>query len=242
MESIDKFTLIAGDDIRWNDMITIRQPTLMDIRSVGYHKYQAYLSVLLIQKQNILDMMSVDDPQLRHALDLYMILGADDDIRSMFIEALSFFIREPVSFDNGSFYIGCIPATSRILDPVKSIICEISYIKQDTPPEEPKFASKRAREIWLKTQKGKRELEKAKAKNKKGDDSMELPNLISAVAAEHPGYNLTNIWNLTVYQLYDQFARINTRVQIDVYGQRWAAWGQDDFDTTMWFKNYSRKE
>lgn len=240
MVNIDKFALIAGDDIRWNDMITIRQPTLMDIRLVGYHKYQAYLSMLLIQKQNILDMMGIDDPQLADNLDLYMILGADVSIRNMFIEALSFFIREPVSFDNDSFYIGCIPATSRVLDPIKSIICEMSYIKQDTPPEEPKFASKRAREIWLKTQKGKRDLEKAK--HNKVDENMELPNLISAIAAEHYGYNLTNIWNLTVYQLYDQFARINTRVQIGVYGQRWAAWGQDDFDTTMWFKNNSRKE
>lgn len=240
MANIDSFTLISGDDVCWNDMVTIRQPTLMDIRSIGYHKYQAYLSILLIQKANIIDMMGIDDPQISDAIDLYMILGADDGIRNMFIEALSFFIREPVSFDNGSFYIGCVPAAAKILEPVKSIICEISYIKQDASPEEPKFASKRAREIWLKTQKGKRDLEKAK--RNKADENMELPNLISAVAAEHPGYNLTNIWNLTVYQLYDQFARINTRVQIDVYGQRWAAWGQEDFDTTMWFKNNSRKE
>ena len=238
--SIDAFTLISGDDVKWQDIVTVRQPTLMDIRSVGYRRYQSYLSMLLLQKKNVLDAMGINDPQIADALDLYVILGADDDVRNTFIEALSFFIREPGSYDNGSFYIGGIPATSKILDPVKSIICEISYIKLPEPPKKPKFASKAAEELWYTMQKRRRDFENAKAK--KVDANMELPNLISAVAAEHPGYNLTNIWNLTVYQLYDQFARINTRVQIDVYGQRWAAWGQEDFDTTMWFKNYSRKE
>jgi hypothetical protein len=70
---------------------------------------------------------------------------------------------------------------------------------------------------------------------------MELPNLVAAVSAKHNSYNLFNIWGLTVYQLYDQFARIDIGVQLDIYGTRWAAWGQDAFDTGIWFKRLNDK-
>lgn len=240
VESIDALTLLSGDDISWNELVTIKQPTLRDIQNVGYHTYQTYLTILMIDEDQVIEALGIQDSAVRDVLDVYTILGLDDDASSIFINALSFFIREPVSFKNGSFYIGQIPASAKILDALKEIIFELSYIKREPKKKKPKFASKQAEELWHRLQKGKQDL--AKAKQKKTDENMELPNLISAVAAEHPGYNLTSIWDLTVYQLYDQFARINTRVQLDVYGQRWAAWGKDDFDTSVWFKNYSRKE
>lgn len=240
MANIDAFTLISGSDIYWNDLLTIRQPLLEDIRDVGYYQYQTYISILMVEKGRVLEALGIDEAAVRDVIDVYTLLSLDEDARRVFIDALSFFIREPVSYRNGSFYIDQIPASAKILDAVKDIIFELSYIKHEPKEEKPKFASKRAEELWYKLQKGKREFEKVK--QTKADVNMELPNIISAVAAEHPGYNLTNIWGLTVYQLYDQFARINTKVQIGVYGQRWAAWGKEDFDTSVWFKNYSRKE
>lgn len=87
-------------------------------------------------------------------------------------------------------------------------------------------------------QKGRAELRKAKNQ----DGNIDLLNLISAVSARGCGYTLFDIWDLTVYQLYDQFARMNVNVQMDIYSSRWAAWGRDDFDVSLWFKNLQSKE
>ena len=114
---------------------------------------------------------------------------------------------------------------------------QLSYIEHDSQ-EQHQFASEKARRIWEKCQKGKAQMRKAS----KQDINMELPNLIGAVAARSGGYTLLNIWDLTVYQLYDQFTRTNVNVQMDIYASRWAAWGKDDFDVAMWFKNISKKE
>ena len=241
-ESIDAFTLISGSNIDWNGILTIRQPRLGDIRDVGYSKYQMYLNMMLLSKAHLLSTMGIHDAQLADAIDLYALLCEDPTSRERLIDAFSFFIVEPLSYHDGSIFVGDIPVSARILDQVKPLILELSYIKTPEPPKKPKFASKSAEELWYKLQKGKRDFEQAKAKAQAVDENMSLPNLISAVAAEHQGYSLLNIWDLTVYQLYDQFARINTKVQIDVYGQRWAAWGKDDFDTSVWFKTTSRKE
>ena len=50
--------------------------------------------------------------------------------------------------------------------------------------------------------------EEMRKKPQKVDPSFSLWNIIGAVTSRHPSLNLTNIWQLTVYQLYDQFARI----------------------------------
>lgn len=241
-ENIDAFTLISGSNIDWNGLVTVYQPRLKDIRDVGYENYQTYLNIMLLSKSHLLSTMGIQDPRIADAIDLYALLGEDPLSRDLIVKAFSFFLTEPLSYRNGSFFIGDLPVTAKILDQIKLLILELSYIKLPEQPKKPNFASKAAEELWYKLQKGKQEFEQAKAKSKSVDENMSLPNLISAVAAEHQGYNLLNIWDLTVYQLYDQFARINTKVQIDVYGQRWAAWGKEDFDTSIWFKNISRKE
>lgn len=49
---------------------------------------------------------------------------------------------------------------------------------------------------------------KAKEKSAKPDPKLELPNIISAISACHSSINILNIWDLTVYQVYDLFARM----------------------------------
>ncbi len=67
-----------------------------------------------------------------------------------------------------------------------------------------------------------------------------LANIISALSIQHNSYNMTNIWSLTVYQLYDQFFRLNIKTQVDINSMRWAAYGTEAFDYNLWFKSIKK--
>ena len=59
--------------------------------------------------------------------------------------------------------------------------------------------------------------------------------MVSALAVQHNSLNLSNIWDLTVYQLYDQFFRQNNKNQLDIHAMNYAGWG-GEFDPTSWFR------
>ena len=235
--NIDDFTLISGADVLYDGLFHIKQPRLGDIREITYSQYQSYLSILLLKKSTLLGLLGIEDPQVAESIDLYTLLCAVPEASDALVTALSFFIREPVCCIDGQLYINQVPVGENVLEDLKRIIFTISYLNVE-PEEKPKCADAFTAKILAKLQKGRAEMAKAK----KHDQNMELPNLISAISARHNSYNLLNIWGLTVYQIYDQFARLNVDVQLSIYGQRWAAWGKEEFDTTMWFKNFSKKE
>lgn len=66
---------------------------------------------------------------------------------------------------------------------------------------------------------------------------MELPNIISSISSHHNSLNIINVWDLTVYQLYDQFNRQRLGDSFNIQSMSVAAWGDSDgkFDETVWF-------
>lgn len=116
---------------------------------------------------------------------------------------------------------------------VCDVICQrncVKYKQEDLS----KIKSKKALEIMKKIQKGKSEM----AKQKKTDKNMELGNIISAVANKSQSLNKINIWDLTIFQLWDCFARLSNNSIYDIQSMSVAAWGNKDnhFDANAWFK------
>lgn len=97
-----------------------------------------------------------------------------------------------------------------------------------------KVKNKKTLETLKKLQKGK---EKNKKINKKTDEKTSLPNIISAVAAYHNSLNIINIWDLTVYQVYDQFMRMQANNIFDIQSMSVAFGGDSEgkFDVTSWY-------
>ena len=85
-----------------------------------------------------------------------------------------------------------------------------------------------------KLQKGRAE----RSRQTKTDQNMELGNIISAVASKSHSLNILNIWDLTVFQLWDCFARLTNNSIYDIQSMSVAAWGNKNnyFDVTAWFK------
>lgn len=66
-----------------------------------------------------------------------------------------------------------------------------------------------------------------------------LPNIISAVCANHPSINYINVSQLTVYQLRDNFERLYNNVFFEIKKMQVAAYGNEDdtFKYDMWCEN-----
>ena len=79
---------------------------------------------------------------------------------------------------------------------------------------------------------------KSAAKQSKEDKNMELGNILSAVANKSQSLNILNIWDLTVFQVWDCFARLSSNSIYEIQSMSVAAWGNKDntFDASAWFK------
>ena len=78
--------------------------------------------------------------------------------------------------------------------------------------------------------------------NGKTTGIMELGNIISAVANKSHSLHIMNIWDLTIFQLWDCFSRLSNNSIYDIQSMSVAAWGDKDnhFDPTAWFQTINR--
>ena len=97
-------------------------------------------------------------------------------------------------------------------------------------------------QLMEKMKKGQKQLDKTREKKReeKGVASdTELANIISCVAAKnHNGLNMINIWDMTIYNLYEQFKLIRENNIHDAETLSVFVWGDESnkFDIDAWFK------
>ena len=78
---------------------------------------------------------------------------------------------------------------------------------------------------------------------KKNDEKLDIANIISSLSSHHSTLNIVNIWDITVYQLYDQFCKTQINDSYRLLSSRVAFWGdkENKFDTTMWLSLLNQK-
>lgn len=115
------------------------------------------------------------------------------------------------------------------------ILQRCGITRSDVDTDTSKVKSKRALEILKKLQKGRETI----SKTSKNDKDINLPNLIASVAVKSNSINFTNIWDLTVFQLYEQFKKEQTNVYFDIKKMSVAAYGNEKntFQGNEWYKN-----
>lgn len=234
---IDKFTLISGAPFMCGQ-ICVYPPRLSNIRDIGYSQYQMMLSILLMTKEDILELIGADNASREQiGLDALQLITLIPEFRSALVQTLSFFLRQEVRYsDEIGYFIEeeTVLPLERIWE-IRKAIVELCRLDDPNEDRNVTFYNEKAKRIWEKIQRHKAEQRKRKQSKDGGAD---LVTLISAVCAYSSTYNLLNVWDLTIYQFYDQFARLDAKIQLDVYGQRWAAWGKDDFDFSLWKKAF----
>lgn len=245
--NLSYFELLSPHPVYIKNVGRIISPTLKDISYIGYDIYQYYLSILAMDLERYLsDIDMIEKYNLltdeeKSKISIYDMLILNKESLKLLLSILNFFIIEDVfySSDNHSFIIkknndviGNITRDnySQICD----LICQLNCIKSKVNEDLSKIKSKKALEIMKKLQKGKSE----KSKQSILDKNMELGNIISAVANKSQTLNILNIWDLTIFQLYDCFSRLSNNNIYDIQSISVAVWGDKDnhFDATSWFK------
>lgn len=238
MKIIDDYTLISGAPHRCGDFI-VYPPTLGAIRDVGYETYRGFLSLFLMSQRDIFKLFGLKGDDTINGLSPIQLITLIPPLRGTLLGSLSFFLHCEVCYNPnmGFFLDDKTPLSLAQILEIRKVILAFCNIEDETIQEPVTFANEKARRIYEKAQAGRAQL---KSQNAAKDAALEIPNLIAAVSAYSPTYNLLNIWGLTVYQLYDQFARLSSKFQLDVFGHKWAAWGTDDFDFSLWYKAPSK--
>ena len=229
---IDKLKLLAGDERIEIDGIVFKQPKLRDIKDIGLQTYYAYISFLLVSAEEYLISIKREDliPFFKqHNLTMFDVYRDNSYERQFFIEALSFFIDGEIEFKNGKLLINNTNIINKeIYQKILEIIAEINCLKVNKQQET--YANEKARKIAEKIQQAKQ-----KRSNVQSKDSVSLPDIISAVASRKESLNLLNIWDLTIYQLYDHYNRLIAEDEFDIYAMNYAYWG-GEFKCKHWSK------
>lgn len=242
---------------------SIRKPTLRDIAELSFEKFTYYEFLARLKPEQYYTEINGEEGKLyldsldegtRQSLNFFSIFQEDDDLKEAYIELLNYFFVENVIFKEGIIIIlkdgiedidetnieklqGVI--TKETLPQVLEIIQQICCIySEEEKIENIKFKNKIARQMYEKMQKAQRE------KKKKLDLNLTIPNIISALSNKHPSLNYLNIWDLTVFQLFDAFSRVQVNSIFDIDSNRVSVWGDEKktFDPSLWFKNeYDKK-
>lgn len=246
------FDLLSSEPVRIKNVGGILSPRLRDISAIGYDTYEAYQKLLLmdlkkyfsaIGREEDYDLLSTDEKSNLNLFDLWI---ANEHSIELLKKVLNFFIEEDVIYfrqnrcfvtRNETGNVGVI--TKESYPQVCDFICQRICIQSNREEDLSKVKNKKALEIAKKLQKGRAE----NKKQAKADKNMDLGNIISAVANKSLSLNILNIWDLTVYQLWDCFSRLSNNAIYDIQAMTVATWGNKDnhFDATAWYKTLESK-
>ena len=244
---LDYFELLSPDPVQLQGVGSIVSPRLRDISAIGIHTYHSYLSYLLMEPKTYFSMTEQTElyEQLTEEencrLTMFDLLPLNGQLAAALEQAFNFFIQENVSYSpehqcflirKDAVNIGSITAENHSL--ICDIICQQNSINYHPAADPSKAKGKKTLEIMQKLQQGREQ----KSHASKADQNMELGNIISAVAGRSQSLNILNIWDLTVFQLWDCFSRLTSNSIYDIQSMSVAAWGDKDhhFDATAWFK------
>lgn len=242
------------------DVGHIKCPTISEIIELrelsggergGEDTYNLYLDVFIRTKAQFLEAISdsFEEKQLKEfdEVPLFLLYLMFRETRDLLVDAVDFFFSESAVIDpntasillienyedDGAKVVGAI--TDENFNDVKSLILQRNYI---TPPTNPngKRRSKKMIAFDEQVEKGR----KKSTKYQQEREAMQLGNLVSKVAAG-ASLSYSEVYGMTVFQLYDRFFEVNTSQQVNAALTRWCVWGQDKFDFSQWYKITSEK-
>lgn len=251
--------LLSKDPIYIPKVGGVISPTLSDIVAIGESMYEYYLTILIMNektffaKTGALSIYEGLDDDKKSELDIYTLLTSSAESVNLLKDIFNFFIKEDVEYDeqeNLFFVKGLVMvkeqdemqeryATIGIISKenyreVANVILKRNNVTLDELDDIKNVKNKKALSIMQKLKNGREKMKKAN----KADENMELDNIISAVASEHKSLNLLNIWDLTVYQLWNTFARLVNNNVYHINTTSMSIWGDKDksFKIEDWYK------
>lgn len=233
-----KMKLLAGQEIEI-DGVPIKPRKLGDIARIGYNHYQQSINLLTIDLDSMIS--SIDNFEFQALMkankhqykvfDLYMM---SSEMQSLVVDGFKLvFDSENILLDKTEFEGDRIIVDNKYIISRDNFDDIINVIKMQNSPElskskegedEYKPSNELARSIAEKIKKGKKIVKESKAIE---DDSkgITITDVISAVTAMSNSINKINVWEYTIYQLYEEFSRLNAidNYRLQVQASMWSS-------------------
>lgn len=268
MINLDYGTLLSPEPIKLS-IGTIRQPTMRDIGKVTFPQFNIYQLFLKLTPKEFYTKLKLPDgveywdslsDEERAYMQLYDIVTTEEAVQKTFVDIFNFFFVERVVYQNGTFFLlnttdkvtadSDIQLTPDILrgvihektfPEVLDLLQQVCCIKnEEIDDSNAVFKNEKAKKLWERMKKAKL----TSQENAKGNINLTLPNIISSVAAKSQNLNIVSVWDITLFQLYDQFSRLQNNDAHSINSMRVATWGDEKkkFDYSLWYKNmFDRK-
>lgn len=215
-----KLLLQSGESIYINSLVKDVKPlTLRQIIKYGYSNYLTKLQLMTLEANDLLgEKLEGFDVNV---FDIYVELSGDE-IRQEVESALELFFQDKVIIDKEEkiIIIGDDVETARVIDRdnfdlVREVIkfqnCIKVVGKDAIVVQEESEAVRRIRE---KLQKGKETVAKIKREEDDSEVDIDISDIISAVSSKSNSLNKITVYDLTLYQLYEEIKRLE---MIDQY-------------------------
>lgn len=261
--NLSYYDLISTSPYYMNGVGNIKAITFRDIDKLPQKitSYNLYISVLSFDKDAFIKAteMTTEQVDLFNKIfkernltpTVYDFILANETVRNQLFLAYDFFFVENVAYNqqNGTFIlftgdkfeneniVGLI--TRDNFKDVSSVILQRCAVNNDEEEnyDDMVFRDERTRRKWIKQHEGAKQ--RKLAKEKQNGAMYDVGNIISAVCAQGIGITMLNVWDLTVYNLYDQFQRIRNNRMDNISSHSVAVWGDEKkrYDFDGWLKN-----
>lgn len=222
------------------------KPKLKDIARMGYDTFNFYTALMksdpveVLRKQHSDTYSKMTEEEINN-FSMLQLIEKDYNLQIIFTEIMNFFFMEKVVYKDGIFVV---ISNNGEKEEIKAIVSESNFDeiidlflqvcgskKQEKEETKIKFKNELAEKIFNKIQ--------TNTKQEKQDSKLTIPNIISAVANRHPSLNILTVWELTLLQLFDSFARIQYNTLFDIDSVRVSVWGDEDnkFKSDLWYKS-----
>lgn len=256
LEYID---LLSGDSIPIENIGHVRSPKLYEVVKptigIGSYKYALYLNLFVWDKEQFLKhakqttltgLKAFDKANKLECFDYMTLLKP---VRELLGEAISFFMDEVnVWSDKDRGYITINKNNERIglidrnnFKDLASTILQLNYVKLDKKATPNKESTKLAQNRWDEVQKFLEKQQSTKQTKTKEETEYSIANIISKLCCLHNSYNLLNIFDLTIFQLYDQFSQVSYLRVSDMNDRIFSIHGGEKYKPDEWLKPINKK-
>ena len=206
--------LLTGDAIRINNKISIYQPTIRDIVTLGNERFGQLYSIWNLTRKELLKEETNETWNLED-WDVYKkFLCYNVSLQKIFSDSVMFFIHKKVEFlkMGNSIFIGelesGIELTEELFSEIQSVIKRITSQKEEDQTIKNAPRSNKAQEIHDKIVAGQKKVDDIK--KEKGVDDF-LSQIVGIVAH---GYKYEDVYDMTLLQFR---ALLEKMVQIENY-------------------------
>lgn len=225
-----KYLLFGGLPILAEGYGKIRPLTVKEVIEFGYTNYMVCLNLLNLEKEDLLK-VDINDAGIMealkdiNALEVLITLGGEE-LQEKLCESLGFFLggeaildKEEMSiiikFDEDHYEI----VNRDNYDSIREVIKWQNYINHFTEAKGSFTpADEKARKLKERMEALKKKTEELKRKQNgdEDDSNIEFYDILSAIASKSNSINEINIVELTIYQVYSKFKRLEVIDQYDI--------------------------